>query len=192
MIDAAIEHLAARLNGELRTVFGMEEQVVVVSNILEQDGTNVPEVANKLAVFLVNLEKESAAQGRAPRVGGGGLAVLTAEPLHLNIYLMVAANYRGAAYTQGLRYLSAAASYFQRHPVFDRHNSPDLPAPLERLVLDIENLSLQDLGTLWGALSGHYTPSLLYKVRTVSYASDDIRARVPVARDPQTTASAGR
>ena len=184
MIDAAIEHIAVRLNQYLSSVFSLDQEVVVISNILEQDGTAVQDVNNKLALFLVNIEKEVAARRlAAARTASDESAVLVPDPVHLNLFLMVAANFRGSTYREGLRYLSETASFFQRHPVFDHHNSPDLDPAIGRLVLDMENLTLQDLGTLWGALSGHYTPSILYKVRTVSYAAEDTRARVPVVRE---------
>ncbi|MEO0421573.1 MAG: DUF4255 domain-containing protein [Pseudomonadota bacterium] len=180
MIDAAIEHLAARLNLQLRSAFATDEDLVVVSNLCEQDGSAAPDVANKLAVFLVNLEQEAAARtAPAVRVAGGGLSLSSAPPLQLNLYMMVAANFHTESYVQGLRYLSEALSFFQCHPVFDQQASPDLPAPIERLVLDIKNQSLEELGTLWGSLGGHYRPSILYKVRYVLQAADDTNGHCP-------------
>jgi hypothetical protein len=50
MIDVAISHIAAQLNLSLRRTLQVGEDVVVLSNIVEQDGTLAQHVANKLVV----------------------------------------------------------------------------------------------------------------------------------------------
>ena len=54
MIYAAVSHIASQLNQFLRRSFDLTEDMVVLSNILEQDGTVAPDVNNKLVVFVVN------------------------------------------------------------------------------------------------------------------------------------------
>ena len=61
MIHAAVSHIASQFNQFLRRSYDLGEDMVVVSNILEQDGTLSPNVNNKLAMFLVNVEKDSTA-----------------------------------------------------------------------------------------------------------------------------------
>ena len=51
MIDAAISHIAGQLNQYLKRSFDLNEDIVVVSNILEQDGSVASNVANKLVMF---------------------------------------------------------------------------------------------------------------------------------------------
>lgn len=178
MIYAAVSHIANQLNQFLKRSFDLSEDMVVLSNILEQDGTVAPDVNNKLVVFLVNVEKES--------VHGHGMGMNFAEswtssypPLFLNLYVMVAANFGGGNYAEGLKYLSNAVSFFQRQPVFDHHQTPDLDRRISKLVMDVENLNMQDLSSLWGALSSHYQPSVLYKIRMVSFATGDVLSELP-------------
>ena len=57
MIDTAISHIAGELNLFLKRSFELDEDVVVVSNILEQDGSVASHVNNKIVVSLVNLRK---------------------------------------------------------------------------------------------------------------------------------------
>ena len=59
MIDVAISHIAAQLNQSLRRNLQVGEDLVVVSNIVEQDGTLAQHVANKLVVSLVNIERDT-------------------------------------------------------------------------------------------------------------------------------------
>ena len=61
IIDTAINHIATSVNQQLMRTFGLNEEVVVVSNILEQDGTVATHVSNKIVVSLVNIEKDTAA-----------------------------------------------------------------------------------------------------------------------------------
>lgn len=184
MIAAAIDHLRNRLNQFLRQSSDHGEDIAVLSHIVEQDGTVAQAGTNKLLLFLVNIEKETAAQ-RVPGSGSAAFdrAVLGSGPLFLNLYLMVAANF--ADYAESLKVISRAIEFFQRTPVFTPQNSPEMPPGLSRLALDIENLSVQDLSALWGALSGHYLPSVLYKVRMVVLDPNDVRAVVPVVRQPE-------
>ena len=44
--------------------------------------------------------------------------------------------------------------------------------------MEIENLNMQDLSSLWGMLSGKYQPSILYKVRMVAFESGDVLSQI--------------
>lgn len=177
MIHAAVSHIASQLNQFLKRSFDLTEDMVVVSNIIEQDGTVAPDVSNKLVVFLVNVEKETAhARGTGMNFAESWTA--SYPSLFLNLYVMVAANFSGSNYAEGLKYLSNAVSFFQRQPVFDHQQTPDLDRRIGKLVLDIENLNIQDLSGLWGALSGHYQPSVLYKARMVCFTTGDVLSEV--------------
>lgn len=173
MIYAAVSHIANQLNQFLKRSFDLSEDMVVMSNILEQDGTVAPDVNNKLVVFLVNVEKETAlARGTGMNYSESWTS--SYPPLFLNLYVMVAANFSGGNYAEGLKYLSNAVHFFQRQPVFDHHQTPDLDRRISKLVMDVENLNMQDLSSLWGALSSHYQPSVLYKVRMVTFVTGDV------------------
>ncbi len=175
MIDAAIGHIATELNQYIRRVFSLSEDMAVVSNLLEQDGTVSAHANNKLALFLVNIEKDTTPQRfMSPVSSDATRAVESNPPLHLNLYLMIAGNFSGSNYSEGLKFISAAVSFFQRQPVMDQSSTPALDPRIERLMLDVENMSLQDLSSTWGMLSGKYLPSVLYKVRMVTFDAGDI------------------
>jgi len=148
--------------------------MVVMSNILDQSGNPAPN--NKLFVFLVNVEKETTISRQAD-FGSSERTASTYPPLFLNLYVMVAANFESSHYTEALKFLSHAVGFFQRQPVFDHQITPDLDTRIDKLALDIENLNVQDLSSLWGVLSGKYLPSILYKVRMVTFDSGDIRSQ---------------
>lgn len=187
MIHAAISHIANQLNFFLKRSFDLSEDVVLLSNITEQDGTLAPNTANKLLVFLVNAEKDTvplSAPGAGKTLGGFAASY---PPVVLNLYVMVAANFTGGNYPEALKFLSSAVSYFQRQPVFDHQVTPDIDRRIRKLALDIENLNLQDLSSLWGVLSGKYLPSILYKVRMVAFDSSDITGQLSPIKGHQSS-----
>lgn len=169
---------------------GVAEDIVVLSNLMEQDGSVAPNVANKLAVFLVNVTKDTTPGNLRPDTAGSDLSPRRPVPLHFNLHVMIAACYGGANYPEALKMLSAATLFFQKNPVFDHRSSPGLDRRIEKLVMDIENLGIQDLASLWGMLSGKYLPSMLYRVRMVTFDSQDIQALEPTISKPQTGAEA--
>jgi hypothetical protein len=186
MIDIAISHIAAQLNQSLRRNLQVGEDLVVVSNIVEQDGTLAQHVANKLVVSLVNIERDTLPhRGTAHSGTSLGRMGQSPEPLYLNLLLMFAANFSGSNYVEALKFISATVAFFQGRPVLDHQSSPDLDSRIERLVLEIENLALSDLSNLWSILSGKYVPSVLYRVRMVAVDSSQISGQVSRVGSPR-------
>jgi len=187
MIYAAVSHIANQLNQFLKRSFDLNEDVVVMSNILEQDGALAPNINNKLVVFLVNVEKETASS-RPASFGSFDRSASSYPPVFLNLYVMVAGNFSGGNYSEALKFLSNTVSFFQRQPVFDHQITPDLDKRINKLALDIENLNFQDLSSLWGVLSGKYQPSILYKVRMIAFDSGDILSQLTPIKGYQASA----
>jgi hypothetical protein len=180
MIDTAISHIAKDVNQHLMRSFELNEDVVVVSNILEQDGTVATHVNNKIVVSLVNIEKETVALSR-PRVtnASGMRDTVSNAPIHVNLYLMFASYFSGSNYQEGLKFISNTINYLQGKNVFDQNNTPGLDKNISKLVMDIHNLDMNDLSNLWSILSGKYLPSILYKVRMVAVDTSAVKDQVP-------------
>lgn len=179
--------MASQLNQFMKRTYDLNEDIAVVSNLIEADGSVGPHANNKLVLLLTNIEKDTVPQsGRSGFRGGDGRAFVSSTPLYLNLYVMLAANFSGNNYAEALKFISIAISFFQRQSVFDHQSTPDLDRRIEKLILDIENLKIQDLSNLWGLLGGKYLPSVLYRVRMVTFSPDDIIAQLPVVNRPET------
>jgi len=185
MIHAAVSHIANQLNQFLKRSFDLIEDVVVMSNLSEPDGTPAANINNKLVVFLVNVEKDTTNARYHGGAGSFDLSSTSYPPVVLNLFVMVAANFSASNYPESLKFLSNAVSFFQRQPVFDHQQTPELDRRINKLVMEIENLSTQDLGSLWGILSGKYQPSILYKVRMISFEAGDVLSQVTPIKGPQ-------
>ncbi|MBC3917255.1 DUF4255 domain-containing protein [Undibacterium sp. CY18W] len=184
MINAAISHLAGQLNQHFRNNYHSVEDLVVVSNLVELDGSVAPHASNKLVLMLVNIEKDTLPYRTGlPQRSNDERLLVHSTPLYLNLYLMMAANFGGGNYAEALKTISNAVSFFQQHAVFDQHNSPGLDTRIEKLILDIENLKIPDLNNLWSLLGGRYLPSVFYKVRMISMDATAVIGQVPVIID---------
>ncbi len=185
MINLAIQLLAEQLDQHLRRIYDLTEDTVVVSNLLEVDGSVVPDINNKLVMFLANIEKDSVSVRPAGAQEWGERITQHNAALNFNLYVMMTANFAGNNYPEALKFLSSTISFFQRYPVFNHQTTPEMDKRIEKLVLDVENLSIQDLSNLWSSLGGKYMPSILYRVRMVTFDSDAVVGRQPVVTQPK-------
>jgi hypothetical protein len=186
MIGASLQYLAMQLNLHLRRTMAVREDLVVVSRILENDGKEYEGAVNKLNLFLVNLERDSMVQNRVttPEVHGDR-AVVPPKMVYLNLYFVIAANFKGGNYVDSLRYLSKAVAFFQDHTFFERTNWPDMPEGLEKLFIDMECLNMQELNNLWGMVGAKYVPSVVYRMKTVALGGDYSYYQPYVVRFPE-------
>ena len=184
MIDLAVAHIANQLNQYLKRRFSINEDVVIASNLVEQDGSLSPDITNKLVIFLVNIEKENIQ--KSPHINKivTETGLITAAPIHLNIYLMFAAHFPGKNYLEALKFISCTIEFFQKNPLFNHNNTPGLDSRIDKLSLDIENISIQDLSHMWGIFSGKYLPSVFYKMRMLTIASEEIKEQVSIIKEP--------
>lgn len=183
MIDAALGHIAGQLNQALQRRFRIAEDLVVLSNILEQDGSMATHIADKLVMSLVNIEKETVTMRRAQHAGAEKAAV-TSPPVCLNLSVMFAANFSGANYAEALKFISSTIAFFQARSTIDRQNTPELDPRIEKLTLEIQNLGITELNNLWGILSGKYQPSILYKVRMLTLDAGEISGETTPVLEP--------
>lgn len=188
MIDSAVTQVAGRLNEFLKRHANVTYDIVRTSNLAELDGTAVTDTENKVLVFLVNVERETLPFNNLPTRTGVGRSADSSPSVHLTLSIMVAANFSGRHYPDALKFLANSVSFFQRNPIFDHSNTPDLESRIDRLVLDIENLSITDLSNLWGILGGKYVPSILYKMRMVTFNARDVISQTPPISASDTSA----
>ncbi|WAC71484.1 DUF4255 domain-containing protein [Roseateles sp. SL47] len=184
MIDAALAHIAQQLNQSLRRAYLVAEDLVVLSSLHECDGGLATGTANRLALFLVNLQRETAG-GLSPRSAPQARTLLKTPPVQLNVMLMIAANFGGSTYPEGLKLLSSTLAFFQSRPVFDHHNTPDLDGRIDRLVLDLENLNFSELSQVWGLFGGRYMPSVMYRLRLITIDAGQSQGSLPSVQEPQ-------
>ena len=182
MIDRAMVLVADRLNAHLRAHYGVREDLVVLSPLVDAEG-NLPKIArNRLVMFISNIAHDPTARstGRGAVTLGG--QVRRAQSVHLDVYFIVAACFDPERYSDGLALLTAGMRYLQDNTNLSPQTHPEMAPGLSQLSIEIANLGSDAAGQLWGSFGASYMPSVQYKMRSVVIDSDAVVAVDPVVR----------
>ena len=96
---------------------------------------------------------------------------------------MLAGNYLTA-----LRLLSYVLSFFQSSNVFDSSQYPSLNANVDadkpwqkvgKLLVNLHPVTLEQQNNLWASLGAKYMPSVIYKLRTMSFTDVEPKMEAP-------------
>ncbi|MEM8998638.1 MAG: DUF4255 domain-containing protein [Bacteroidota bacterium] len=179
MIDKAMTFISDFLNHETRLRYGTKNDMVVVGSLINPDGSVTENIENKIVASIINLEHETTVKTLGNYTRNDNEYGKITPPVYLNLYLLISANYDSANYLEALKMLSTVISVFQANPYFTKQLNPNMPAPLERLNLEIFNLPINELSHIWSGIGAKYVPSILYKVRMVSIQEDVIKETIP-------------
>ncbi|WP_417873734.1 DUF4255 domain-containing protein [Xanthomarina gelatinilytica] len=179
MINTAIQFITSFLNNEIQLAHGVDGNMVVAGSIMNTDGSVSAGFDNKMVLTLINLEQEKAMKntGDLSIVGRGFGKV--APPIYLNMYLLVSANFVSTNYMEALKMLSTVIGAFQVNSFFSNQTHPDLDSKLGKLTFEIVNLSTSELSHVWSGMGAKYLPSVLYKVRMITFNAEQIVKEVP-------------
>lgn len=170
MIDIASTSLVGELNAYIQNKVGQKEEKVVLSGIVDQSG-KVGIEENKVVATLVDIHQESTLINNQHYLSNGDQGTArTAPTIHLNMIMLFSAYFSINNYREGLKYLSYIISFFQGKPTFTQHNTAALrDSPIEKLIVNIFHLDTNTKNNLWNSLGLKYMPSVLYKVRMLSF-----------------------
>ncbi|MFT5780054.1 MAG: hypothetical protein ACI837_003015 [Crocinitomicaceae bacterium] len=180
MIKDALVFLRDYLNREIRLTYGIDEDKVVVGSLIDPDGSLAAEMTNRMVLSLVCLEQEAASgdSGKYISSSAGGFE-RKSPPIHLNLFVLMSANYHSSNYLEALKMLSSSIAIFQGSSVFDRSSHPEMEKSLNRLALEIVNMPLKDYSNIWNGIGAKYVPSIMYKIRLVTIEKDKIVGIIP-------------
>ena len=180
MIHTSLAFLTNELNEylKLRTGSPTVDRVFLTSVATESGGVVIPD--KSLGVSLINIEEERVYKDQRSSVinDQGNVEYLNPE-IKLNLYVLISANFQDTAendssddYVEGLKQLSHIISFFQAKNVFTPDNSPALSnfdPNLKKLVVELYSYSFEQLYNFWSVVGTKYLPSVLYKIRTISF-----------------------
>jgi hypothetical protein len=187
MIDKAMSFIVGEINNLLSTRFQSNENIAVLSSVANPDGTLPPGIDNKVVLSLINVEREASINGsswpmRQLQEGYGRVS----PPLGLNLLVLVTASFSGN-YAESLKVLSNVMGFFQSKPSFTAQNSAAFPSSMEKLSLELVNLSIHEVNNVWSILGAKYMPSIVYKVRMLVVQENWIAERVAPVTAPSAT-----
>jgi hypothetical protein len=169
MIHTALKFLVEELNEYLALKLPGNPALVQLNALVDQEGI-IKIDDNKVGCTLVNIEEERIARSQAPYSSPvGGNSVKKNPPVKLNLYLLFAANPTiepaTTNYQEGLRLISYIVTFFQSKCYFTQENSPGLDSDIDKLVVELYSLPVEQQNYMWGSLGAKYMPSVLYRVR---------------------------
>lgn len=178
MIYACLNCLAEEMNLFFRSKLKIHEDKVIVSAIVNQDGSIAIQGENKVLITLVNIIRDT--HMKRDLSAGTAFSANSARPVYIQLYLMVSCYFTGNNYPEALRFLSFVIGFLQEKNVFDHTNTPRLDEGLDKLVFEMESFEPERLSNIWSTLGAKYMPSVLYKVRIIPYDSNKVSEYRPV------------
>lgn len=179
MLDQSMQFTANTLDQFVKNKFGLDESAVVVNGIIDQNGKVPLENQNKIVISLIHVEQETTKQfyNRNQKLTGG-IYANTAQPQRYNLFLLVTPNYDD--YSETLKFLDVTLQFFQIYEVLDASKRSDMPENIEKLEFEFQKgEDFMQMQNLWTALGAKYQPSVIYKLKLITIASDEVDAFTP-------------
>lgn len=177
MIYQALDTVANELNDYLvARLHKGGERAAVLNAIVGQEGSVPMNSRDRVVLSLINLEHETAMQFN-PIFFQNKEKTNTKKPENLpynfNLDVLVTAVFEDN-YEEGLKHLSEAIYFFQTKNVFNIENTPRLGMGIQELTFELIKLSYHQEHSLWGAIGAKYMPSVLFKIRMLSFQSGQL------------------
>lgn len=170
MIGQVLAFLRKQLDDYLRAELagGIDEPVADKVAFLE--GDKLDPIAFKeeaVSELLVNVEEERQLRAADPylRVQEDGKPQRRQPDLRLILYVLFVARFK--QYDSAWEHLGKVIEYLQSNRTFDRASHPELPAGVEKLILELVTQSFAEQSDVWSMLRTTYHPSALYRVRLI-------------------------
>ncbi len=183
IIRNALDTICGLANAYLQNIDHRAEGWVVLTSLVDHDGSINPAARDKVVMSVYNLTRETSistyqpTQSAGQRHKAGDSLAVVSPPLYVDVHLMFMANFAERNYSDGLAMLSRVISYFQQNPVFTQANAPGLDPDIDKLTLDFDNLSPVDVNYVMSMLGTRYLPSAFYKLRMLPFTSLAMQAR---------------
>ena len=174
MISEALTCLVEEINEYFRNKLKENEDRVILSGIVHQDGSVAIAAQNKIVLTLVNIEEEPSAKNNTG----------SSPPVKINLHLLFSAYF--SKYDVALHFLDNIIFFLQEKRVFTSANTPRLDSSIGKISVEMMSLTTDKLNNLWATMGAKYMPSVSYKLRMLSYQSSnrkEYRPAVTSARD---------
>ncbi len=183
MIHLALNTITSELNDYLRRSSSASEEKAILSNLVDQEGAIAFPGEHKVVGMLTSIEQEHTSFHPAT-----SHTTRQNPPLQLKLNVLFAAYFPGN-YLEALQSISQAIIFFQGKQVFTPQNTPGLPAGVEKVTVEFNNLDQQAQHQLWQAIGAKMMPSFSIQVRMAALSGDQIMSEMPEITGLDITAS---
>jgi len=191
MLRTALEFLRDELNLYIKRKdpvnFAGTADNVTLSSLMKPDGTSAISMGDadafKIVITLINLEEDRITESQIYRKVNDKIQVVN-PPVNINAFVLfsVFAN----NYSTALRLLSYIISFFQTNAVFDSEQFPQMNVnaskpweQIDKLLATMHSTTFEQQNNLWAALGAKYMPSVIYKIRTISFTDFEPKMEAP-------------
>lgn len=182
MIQQILPIIVEELNDYLKSKFNAIEDKAVLSNIIDQDGSLAVEGSNKIIATLVYIDRDNTLKSGPSSQLSGNKYLEFAPPVQINLTIMFSALFNKNHYVEALKYISGVIYFFQNKPLFTAQNTPKLGKSVDKLYFDLISLTPNDLMNIYSMLGAKYMPSVVYKIKILTFSQDNIVAELPAVR----------
>ncbi|MDQ3112378.1 MAG: DUF4255 domain-containing protein [Bacteroidota bacterium] len=183
MIDQVLQYIVAELNRYFRVRFGLNENIVVLSGLVNMDGTPALQQDNKIVLTMLNVEQEKVVATNGNYQSSGDRTSKVNPPVFINLYLLFSGYFPGSNYAEALKFISGVITFFQSNISFAREDASGLPDGVDKIVFDLQKFTYQDLSHIWGMLGSKHMPSVGYKLRMLMINDNQLREQLPIIRE---------
>tara|TARA_B110000908_G_C10252219_1_gene452802 strand:- start:1980 stop:2531 length:552 start_codon:yes stop_codon:yes gene_type:complete len=168
MIHSALSFLELQVNQYLNRDLNSDSNILEIGFLKDSAGS--PSF-NKLGMTMVAIDRETTIPyGLDIKEINTSQVIRQKRPLCLNIKILVSSNFQGN-YEDALKYLGEVIAFFHTNNVFTHENSPTLDKNIQKLIVEINPNDTDDMYHFWSMAGISYLPSIIYRVRMVSFGS---------------------
>lgn len=157
---------------------GVNADLGNISEIINDSNNNTGNA--DVVISLINIEENRISKDPNNFIRKEAGIIMKNPAIHLYLTLLFTSVRRAGGYGLSLQDLQNVISFFQKKYVFDHSNTPALNPNIEKLVLDMVSLNLQQLHEIWSVLGGRYFPSVVYRMRMVTIDNISLDEGIPV------------
>ncbi len=190
MISKALQYTCDALDQFLKNRLALDESKVLLNNVTDNTGTVPQANQNKVVISLINIEKETSRpyyHVRNQKMSDGSFSDIN-PPERYNLDILLSSSFDD--YGESLKFLDACILFFQMNILLDKTSFSNIPEGLDKLHFDNEKITYHQMHSLWTAMGAKYQPSVIYKMRLVTFQGNEAAAFTPAISTISTSAEA--
>lgn len=145
--------------------------IVDLGNIGEILSNNSNAPNSEIILSLINVEENRISRDPQNYLKNGTEYIKKNPSINLYLTILFTPIRPETGYGRSLESLQKVVEFFQKKYVFDHSNTENLHPNIEKLILEMISLNLEQLHQLWSMLGGKYYPSVAYRMRMITIDS---------------------
>ncbi len=134
-----------------------------------------------IVISLINIEENRVSRNPQNYIRNGTGVIYKNPAVNLYLTLLFTSVRDNGGYGLALQSLQNLIGFFQKKYVFDHSNTPALDPGIEKLILDMISMNVEQLQLLWSMLGGKYHPSIAYRMRMITIDSTSDQTASPIS-----------